>query len=41
MRRRNQFADTMTYTTGNHTVKFGGDINFVKDDPQQPAFLWR
>jgi outer membrane receptor protein involved in Fe transport len=29
---RNQFADTMTYTTGNHTVKFGGDINFVKDD---------
>ena len=29
--RRNQFADTMTYTTGNHTVKFGGDINFVKD----------
>ena len=30
--RRNQFADTLTYTTGNHTVKFGGDINFVKDD---------
>src|SRR5262245_51782070 len=29
--RRNQFADTLTYTTGNHTVKFGGDINFVKD----------
>jgi outer membrane receptor protein involved in Fe transport len=29
--RRNQFADTMTYTTGNHTLKFGGDINFVKD----------
>lgn len=29
--RRNQFADTMTTTIGNHTVKFGGDINFVKD----------
>ena len=29
--RRNQFADTLTYTTGNHTIKFGGDINFVKD----------
>ena len=29
--RRKQFADTMTYTSGNHTVKFGGDINFVKD----------
>jgi hypothetical protein len=29
--RRNQIADTMTYTTGNHTLKFGGDINLVKD----------
>jgi hypothetical protein len=29
--RRNQFADTMTYSTGNHTLKFGGDINLVKD----------
>jgi outer membrane receptor protein involved in Fe transport len=29
---RNQFADTMTYSSGSHTVKFGGDINFVKDD---------
>jgi hypothetical protein len=29
--RRWQFADTVTMTTGNHTVKFGGDINFVKD----------
>ena len=29
--RRWQFADTMTYTTGNHTFKFGGDINFVQD----------
>jgi carboxypeptidase family protein/TonB-dependent receptor-like protein len=29
--RRWQFADTMTMTSGNHTLKFGGDINFVKD----------
>ena len=29
--RRYQFADTMTYSTGNHTIKFGGDVNFVKD----------
>ena len=29
--RRNQFADTMTYTSGAHTLRFGGDINFVKD----------
>jgi outer membrane receptor protein involved in Fe transport len=29
--RRLQFADTVTLTSGNHTVKFGGDINFVKD----------
>jgi outer membrane receptor protein involved in Fe transport len=29
--RRNQFADTMTYSTGNHTMKFGADINLVKD----------
>ena len=29
--RRNQFADTMTYTQGSHTFKFGGDINLVKD----------
>ncbi|HET8783101.1 MAG TPA: TonB-dependent receptor [Pyrinomonadaceae bacterium] len=29
--RRWQFADTITMTTGNHTFKFGGDINFVKD----------
>jgi outer membrane receptor protein involved in Fe transport len=29
--RRWQFADTVTMTQGNHTVKFGGDINFVKD----------
>ena len=29
--RRWQFADTVTMTAGNHTFKFGGDINFVKD----------
>ena len=28
---RYQFADTMTITRGNHTVKFGFDINHVKD----------
>jgi len=30
--RRWQFADTVTLTAGNHTFKWGGDINFVKDD---------
>ena len=29
--RRWQFADTVTMSYGNHTIKFGGDINFVKD----------
>jgi outer membrane receptor protein involved in Fe transport len=29
--RRWQFADTVTMTAGNHTIKFGGDVNFVKD----------
>ncbi|MDX6613090.1 MAG: hypothetical protein QOD75_2276 [Blastocatellia bacterium] len=29
--RRLQFADTVTYTAGNHTFKWGGDINLVKD----------
>ena len=29
--RRFQFADTMTYTGGNHTFKFGTDINRVRD----------
>jgi len=29
--RRNQFADTMTLSQGNHTIKWGADINFVKD----------
>ena len=39
--RRNQFADTMTYSTGNHTFKFGGDINFVKDIINNLRFLGR
>ncbi|HEV2911804.1 MAG TPA: TonB-dependent receptor [Pyrinomonadaceae bacterium] len=29
--RRFQFADTMTINHGNHTFKFGGDINYTKD----------
>ncbi|PYS99846.1 MAG: hypothetical protein DMF63_10145 [Acidobacteria bacterium] len=30
--RRYQFADTVTFTHGSHTFKFGGDINKVTDD---------
>jgi hypothetical protein len=29
--KRIQFADTVTYTAGNHTIKWGGDINHVND----------
>lgn len=29
--RRTQFADTATWVRGNHTFKFGGDYNHVKD----------
>ena len=29
--RRFQFADTATYSSGSHTVKFGADINRVRD----------
>lgn len=29
--RRWQFADTVTVTAGNHTFKYGGDLNLVKD----------
>jgi len=29
--KRWQYADTVTMTLGNHTVKFGGDFNHVKD----------
>ncbi|HEX6045755.1 MAG TPA: TonB-dependent receptor [Pyrinomonadaceae bacterium] len=37
--RRWQFADTITMTSGNHTVKFGGDVNFVKDDINNLRFV--
>ena len=37
--RRWQFADTITMTSGNHTVKFGGDVNFVKDDINNLRFI--
>ncbi len=30
--KRFQFADTVTMTVGSHTVKFGGDINRVKEE---------
>lgn len=36
--RRYQFADTVTYTAGRHTFKFGGDINRVTDDIQNLRF---
>ena len=29
--RRTQFADTLTYSIGNHALKFGGDFNHAKD----------
>jgi hypothetical protein len=32
--KRYQFADTLTYIAGNHTIKFGGDINRVTDNIQ-------
>ncbi len=31
MRSVTQIADTVTITSGNHTVKFGGDLNLVED----------
>jgi Carboxypeptidase regulatory-like domain len=31
---RTQFADTVTWTKGRHTLKFGGDFNHVIDDIQ-------
>jgi len=36
--RRIQFADTVTYSRGRHTFKFGGDINRVTDDIQNLRF---
>jgi hypothetical protein len=29
---RYQFADTVTMTMGNHTVKYGGDVNRVNEE---------
>jgi outer membrane receptor protein involved in Fe transport len=31
---RTQFADSVTWTSGKHTIKFGGDFNHVVDDIQ-------
>ncbi len=36
--KRYQFADTITYTAGRHTFKFGADINRVTDDIQNLRF---
>ena len=36
--RRVQFADTVTYSRGRHTFKFGGDINHVTDDTSNLRF---
>ena len=36
--KRWQFADTVTYSRGRHTIKFGGDINRVVDDIQNLRF---
>ncbi len=37
--RRWQFADTVTMSSGNHTIRFGADINFVKDIINNLRFL--
>lgn len=36
--KRFQFADTVTFTHGRHTFKFGGDINRVSDDTTNLRF---
>lgn len=36
--RRIQLADTVTWTKGRHTIKFGGDVNRVSDDIQNLRF---
>ncbi|MGH9971504.1 MAG: carboxypeptidase regulatory-like domain-containing protein [Pyrinomonadaceae bacterium] len=37
--RRVQFADTVTVTAGNHTLKWGGDVNRVKDEINNLRFI--
>ena len=36
---RNQIADTVTLTAGNHTIKWGGDFNNVKDVQDNLRYL--
>lgn len=36
--KRYQFADTITYSRGRHTFKFGGDVNRVNDNIQNLRF---
>ena len=35
--RRYQVVDNITFTAGNHTVKIGGDINYVRDKINNPS----
>lgn len=35
--RRYQFIDNITYTVGSHTLKFGGEINRVRDKINNPS----
>jgi Carboxypeptidase regulatory-like domain/TonB dependent receptor len=37
---RNQVADTVTWITGKHTFKFGGDYNHVNDDTANLRFQY-
>ena len=35
--RRYQLVDNVTFTIGNHTVKVGGDVNYVRDKINNPS----
>ena len=35
--RRYQIVDNLSYTLGNHAIKIGGDINYVRDKINNPA----
>ncbi|MCY7346920.1 MAG: carboxypeptidase regulatory-like domain-containing protein [Pyrinomonadaceae bacterium] len=37
--RRYQLVDNVTYTIGNHSLKVGGDINYVRDKINNPSNL--